>query len=90
MQKRDDESIGGAKSYRPSSNPPMRRAVLDKALPFDPPLPYPRPEVLHPQRLADPSEQGVIRFDEEVRGEDREDRLERGLGGGELVCTFEQ
>lgn len=46
--------------------------------------------VFHAERLADPAEESIVRFDEEVRRKDGEDRLERGVGGGELLCGREK
>jgi len=46
-------------------------------------------QALEAERLADPPQKGVVRLDEEVAAERREDALERGVRGRELVCEEE-
>ena len=64
-----------------------RGAVLDEASPLGAPGGHLGAQVGFAKRLADPAEEGVVRVDEEVRRQGREDRLEARIGRGEFLCV---
>jgi len=73
-----------------SGDPPLGRPILDERLPLVPPALHLAPHVVPPERLPDPPQHRVVRLDEKVARQGRQDRLKVSLWAGKVGWQNEQ